>query len=90
MKSLGKRLRELRGDLSLYEVGKETDINRGHIQQYEEGTLEPTVHKLEVLAKYYEAYDELFALYLESLFPSEEQRRAVIRWAENLKGSMSS
>ena len=82
MPSLGIRLRELRGDLSLYEIEQSTGIPRSNIKRYEEGVL-PKLETLKQLADYYEvSYESLFVLHLEDLYPGEIERSLIIQWAK--------
>lgn len=79
---LGDRLRELRGDRSLYQVGKATGIDRSHIKQFEEGSSLPTPHKLEALSNYYDvSYEELKFLYFDEVYTDPKERALVIKWA---------
>jgi transcriptional regulator with XRE-family HTH domain len=80
IKKLADRLRELRGDLSYYEVGKATGVHRNHIKLYELGELMPTIQNLDRLAEYYEAKPELYYLYLDEVFPEREQREIISEW----------
>lgn len=81
MTPLGKRLRELRGEFSLYEVGKAAEVDRKDIKNYEEGKYLPKLGNLRKLGEYYEAYPDLFFLYLEALFPDEQERELIHQWA---------
>jgi transcriptional regulator with XRE-family HTH domain len=84
MSNLGNRLRELRGDSSLYEVAKELGIQRSHLKRYEDGEYLPTETVMEYLARYYEEhYEELWFLYFDCLFSNPTTREMAIKWAMN-------
>lgn len=83
MPLLAERLKELRGELSIYEVGKGTGINRGHIQRYESGELLPPIPKLKQIAEFYEVpYSELWFLYFEDLHNTPEEQTLILAWAK--------
>jgi len=91
MGTLAKKLKELRGELSLYEVGKITGINRGDLKRFEDGSLLPKPDSLAKLAEYYEVpYEELYFEYLEEIYPTPAERHLIIQWAEKIKSSTSS
>lgn len=90
MGTLGTKLKELRGDLSLYEVGKATGIDRSDIKKYEESKVLPKPSNLKKLAEYYEVpYENLFFPYLSEVYTDSEDRQLIIKWAETIKGSSS-
>jgi transcriptional regulator with XRE-family HTH domain len=80
---LGSKLKELRGSLSLYEVGEDTGIPRIEISRYERGQHLPTPKNLKKLADYYEVpYEDLRVLYFSDYFSEEnDDRPIVLRWA---------
>jgi transcriptional regulator with XRE-family HTH domain len=83
---LGKRLKALRGEQSLYQVGKEARVSRSNLSSYEEGLHLPTDEVLQRLAEYYQvSYEELRILYYADYygkFPLE--RSIVLAWAEKV------
>lgn len=83
---LGLKLNSLRGEQSLYEVGKATNISRSNLRSYEEGLHLPTDEVLKRLAHYYQvSYQELRILYYADYyakFPVE--RSIVLAWAEKV------
>lgn len=82
MSKLGERLKELRGEASLYEVSKETGVPRGDISAYEKGEHLPTARTLAKLSDYYEvSYDELRKLYYDAYFSDPKERQIVLAWA---------
>lgn len=86
MTSLGEKLRELRGDLSLYEVEKGTGISRKELSRYEQGEYAPSPPKIEKLAELYKvSYDDLRVLYYDDFFSDPRERAIALRWAEEAK-----
>lgn len=85
---LAARLRELRGETSLYEVEKQTAVPRSNLTRYEQGHHLPTEAVLKKLAAYYRVtYEELRTLYYDDLFRRHpEERRIVINWARTVEG----
>ncbi|WP_303674991.1 helix-turn-helix domain-containing protein [Vampirovibrio chlorellavorus] len=83
MTYLGNKLKELRGSLSLYEVGGDTGIPRIEISRYERGQHLPTPKNLQKLADYYEVpYEDLRVLYFSDYFSEENvDRPVVLKWA---------
>lgn len=81
---LGKRLKELRGDRSLYEVGQDANVSRSNIQRYESGNTLPTEAVLERLSVTYQtSYDDLAVLYFADYFDRHPRKRElVIRWVK--------
>ena len=53
-KDLGKRLRELRGSISLNELESKININKAEITRFEKGDLSPSYNDLIKYAKYFE------------------------------------
>jgi transcriptional regulator with XRE-family HTH domain len=81
MPSLSERLRELRGELSLYEVEKRTGIDRKVLSRYEQGQYQPSKDNLKKLADCYNAaHDELLILYFKTLFPQPAEQQIIIQW----------
>jgi transcriptional regulator with XRE-family HTH domain len=80
---LAEKLRNLRGDKSLYLVEKESGIYRGTLKKYESGSLIPENPMLERLSSYYKInVSVLLKLILEDLYPpGSTQRKVVIEWA---------
>ncbi len=84
---LGSRLRELRGEESLYKVGKRAGVPRNNLLRYEEGQHLPTEAVLRKLAEYYGvAYAELRILYYDDWLQRQqpEERAIIIEWAKSL------
>lgn len=83
MPNLGKRLKELRGSLSFYEVGKAMGMTHGNLSKYEQGDVLPSRATIRKLADYYEVpYQELFELYLEDTYPTVEERAYIRQWIQ--------
>lgn len=83
MSRLGQYLKDQRGELSLYEVGKATGIARIDLSRYEKGELLPTSEKLKKLSGFYEiSYKTLRILYYEDFFSDKEEREIVLEWAK--------
>lgn len=80
---LAHRLRELRGDRSLYEVGEASGIQRRQIQRYELGRV-PDDSLLRKLAKFYGVtFKELKMLVFDDLYPDGTDEQAMIlEWAK--------
>lgn len=84
---LGSRLRELRGEESLYKVGKQAGVPRNNLLRYEEGHHLPTEAVLHKLAQYYDVpYAELRVLYYDDWLQRQqpEEKAIVIEWARSL------
>jgi len=83
---LGLKLNALRGEQSLYEVGKATNISRSNLKSYEEGLHLPSEEVLQRLASYYEvSYRELRILYYADYYHRfPEERSIVLAWAEKV------
>ncbi len=80
---LGRKLRELRGDFSLYEIGKATGLSAADIRRYETEEYHPTPANLRKLADYFEVpYKELRILHYEDIFSDPEERAIVLHWAK--------
>lgn len=87
MSHLGAKLKELRGNLSFYEVGKACGIAPVDVSRYEEGKHLPTAKRLKALAEYYEIpYSDLRILYYEDFFSEPEERSIVIEWVKRTAG----
>lgn len=80
---LAHRLRELRGDRSLYEVGEASGIQRKQIQRYELGRI-PEDSLLHKLAKFYGvSFKELKLLVFDDLYPDgSEEQALILEWAK--------
>jgi transcriptional regulator with XRE-family HTH domain len=82
MALLGAKLRELRGDLSLYEVSKATGIASADLSRYEKEDYHPSPGNLKKLADYYEVpYEDLRLLHYEDVFSDSEELGIVLKWA---------
>jgi transcriptional regulator with XRE-family HTH domain len=83
---LASKLRELRGEESLYGVSKASGISRGTLYRYEKGTLVPEDSTLEKLAKYYDVpFRELKKLMFADFYPEQSyQREILIEWVKEL------
>jgi len=83
---LAVRLRELRGEKSIYGVAKAAGVSRGTLYRYEQGVLVPEDLTLEKLAKYYEvSFRELKKLMLADMFPTHSVKREIlIEWVQEL------
>ena len=81
MSRLGQKLKELRGEQSLYEVEKLSGIQRRQLLRYETGQM-PTLPILHKLADFYQVpYEDLRKLNLDDIFDDPEERRIVKAWA---------
>jgi transcriptional regulator with XRE-family HTH domain len=82
---LGQKLKELRGNQTLYRAADEMNMNRRQLQRYEEGRL-PEDEPLEKIAVYYNVpFVELKELYFEDLYPQDSKNRDIIlQWAQKL------
>jgi transcriptional regulator with XRE-family HTH domain len=86
MSRLGEYLKELRGDLSLYEVQKGTGLSRNLISLYESAKQVPTIPTLKKLSEFYEVpYRHLRKLSFEDLYSDPEDRSIILEWAEETK-----
>jgi transcriptional regulator with XRE-family HTH domain len=83
MGRLGEKLKELRGNRSLYEVSKGSDVPSADLGRYEAQEYHPTKPTLKKLAEYFEvSYKELRFLHYEDNFADDpEELSAVIDWA---------
>lgn len=83
MSQLAKKLRQLRGNLSLHEVGKGSGVASADLGRYESGHYYPTKSSLKKLAEYYEIpYEDLRLLYYEDIYADDgEERDVIIKWA---------
>ena len=85
MPLLGTRLKELRVDLSFYEIGKAIGMTHGNLGKYEQGEVLPSRNTLRKLANYFEvSYQELFLLYLEDTYIDEDERQYVKEWVSKI------
>jgi transcriptional regulator with XRE-family HTH domain len=82
MHLLGTRLRELRGELSLHEVGKGSNVAAADIRKYETGQYYPTKPTLKKLCDYFEVpYGELRFLYYEDIYRLDsEELETITSW----------
>jgi len=77
---LGQKLKELRGNLSLYEVEKDVGITRISIQRYESGERVPEDRNLEILAEYYQVPFELLkTLIFQNKYPSGSRDFSILK-----------
>lgn len=84
MSLLGSRLKELRGEKTLYQVGKACNLIPNDVSRYEKGERTPTPAVLKRLAEYFETeYSELRQLYYEDTINTPEEEKALLAWAEN-------
>lgn len=81
MGSFGEKLRELRGDRSLAKVEAGCGVNRSDVKAYEDDKYLPKLGNFRKLGQYYEAYEELFPLYLEEMFPDALEQDLIMKWA---------
>lgn len=82
MNYFGNRLKELRGEESLYEVAKAVGIQRTHLKRYEEGKYLPTFKTLEKLTHYYfDHHDEIWFLYFDDYFKEPYTVQMIVQWA---------
>ena len=88
---LGKKLRELRGNRTAYEVSKATGIPSADIMRYENDEYHPKPATLKKLADYFQVeYKELRILYYEdTVSPDKEECLVVLEWAERHKRAHS-
>jgi transcriptional regulator with XRE-family HTH domain len=78
-KHLSEKLRELRGERSLYQVGQELNFSRSLLSRYEKGEQTPEDTTLKRLAEYYAvSYEELKKPYFEDLYPKGSEARQVL------------
>lgn len=78
-KNLGTRLRELRGDRTVYQIYKASGIDRTQLARYEDGRL-PEPRVLKQLAEFYGIpYFELRALAFEDMFPTGSEDRELLK-----------
>lgn len=86
---LAEKLKELRGDESVYGAAKAAGVSRGTLYRYEQGVLIPEDPTLEKLAKYYDVpFRELKKLMLADFFPEHSlQREILIEWVQELLAS---
>jgi transcriptional regulator with XRE-family HTH domain len=84
---LGKKLRELRAEQSLYEVGKAAGVSRGNLKSYEDGLHLPTEEVLKRLAMYFACpYKELRVYYYADYYARfPEERSIVLEWANRIR-----
>jgi transcriptional regulator with XRE-family HTH domain len=85
---LGKRLQELRGEVSLYEVEKQTGVSRINVSRYEKGVFLPTDTVLKKLADFYQvSYADLRILYYDDFFNKDLMEKEIaLRWAKRVLG----
>jgi transcriptional regulator with XRE-family HTH domain len=86
-KHLAARLRELRGELSLYKVEEGSGIPRSMLKRYESGENLPEDMTLEKLSTYYQVdYAELKTLYYEDFFPHASINRQILfDWIDKVR-----
>jgi transcriptional regulator with XRE-family HTH domain len=83
-KHLAARLRELRGELSLYKVEEGSGIPRSMLKRYESGENLPEDLTLQKLSRFYDVeYSELKMLYFEDFFPEDSINRQILfQWVD--------
>lgn len=83
-KKLALRLRELRGEKTLYQVQQDTRISRSLLRRYEIGERTPEDEMLSRLANYYGvSYEELKMLYFEDIYPlASKVREVLFQWVK--------
>lgn len=88
---LATRLRELRGERSLYKVEEGSGIPRSMLKRYESGENLPEDSTLEKLSTFYGVdYSELKTLYFEDFFPEDSVNRAILfQWVDKAKAELS-
>ncbi len=85
MSQLGKHLKKLRGEASLYEVHKATGISKGLIASYEQGEHIPNEDNLIKLAEFYEVpYEELAVILYNEKYTDPVKQVGLIKWVETL------
>lgn len=83
--NLGEHLRDLRGSLSLTEVGQSAGVDHGTLGQIEKGQRKATPDILRKLADFYEVpYSELCYLHYEQEFSNPNVRESVLFWAQRV------
>jgi transcriptional regulator with XRE-family HTH domain len=84
---LSRKLKELRGKRSLYQVEQESGISRSLIRRYEAGEHTPEDAMLKRIAGYYEVgFRILRKLQLEDEFPSgSEKRQILLEWIDEIR-----
>lgn len=76
---LARKLKELRGERSLYAVAEESGISRPVLHRYENGRI-PTDEQLKALADFYRVpYKELKFLAFEDSFPTGSEERTLLK-----------
>lgn len=82
MSRLGERLKQLRGEASLYDIEKAITVGRSLLSRYERGIQTPDVEMLHKLANHFRVpYRELRKLYYEDFFSDSTERDIVVEWA---------
>jgi transcriptional regulator with XRE-family HTH domain len=77
----GTKLRELRGERSLYEVAKAMGIERGQLKRYEDGRIPEHQKTVILLSEFYGTpYFELQALCFEAQYPRDTLIREALLW----------
>ncbi len=86
MPHLGDKLKALRGTLSLYEVERQTGIQRTVLNNYERGKHFPTPKSLEKLAAFYKIpYKELRLLYYHDYYADHPTEAEItLEWAKQI------
>jgi transcriptional regulator with XRE-family HTH domain len=88
---LATRLRELRGERSLYKVEEGSGIPRSMLKRYESGENLPEDITLQKLSSFYAVdYAELKTLYFEDFFPSGSLNREILfQWVDQARKGLS-
>jgi transcriptional regulator with XRE-family HTH domain len=88
---LATRLRELRGERSLYKVEEGSGIPRSMLKRYESGENLPEDSTLQKLSTFYDVdYAELKTLYFEDFFPVDSVNRAILfQWVDKARAELS-
>lgn len=89
MPYLGDKLKALRGDLTLYELERQTGVQRTVLNSYERGKHLPTPKSLEKLAAFYKIpYKELRLLYYRDYYTANPtEAEIVLEWAKQTLGN---
>lgn len=87
MTLLGDRLKQLRGEATLYEVGQAIGVDRSIISRYERGVIAPQPPLLKKLAEYYEVeYKRLRTLHYQDSIKEPEEQQILLEWTISALG----
>jgi transcriptional regulator with XRE-family HTH domain len=83
--ALGQKLRELRGQNTLYSIAEQMGIHRRQLKYYEDGRM-PDDEPLEKIAAFYDIpFEDLKKLAFEAMFPPESRdRNILVDWVRGL------